>query len=62
MKSIFPYPSSLGTPPVSSDTPTDTYTQAEIDTKDAAVLTTSKDYTDVAAMGGSTPSADIGTI
>ena len=62
MKSIFPYPSSLGTPPESSTTPTDTYTQAEIDTKDANVLSAAKDYTDKAAMGGATPTADIGTI
>ena len=61
MKSIFPYPSSLGTPPESSTTPTDTYTQAEIDSKDATVLSTAKDYTDTALMGGSTPPADTGT-
>ena len=39
---------------------TDTYTQEEIDTKDATVLAEANDYTDKAAMGGATPTADIG--
>lgn len=61
MKSLIPAFSNASVTS-SDDTPIDTYTQNEIDTKDANVLSTSKDYTDVAAMGGSTPSADIGTI
>lgn len=60
MKSIIPAFSNCAVTDTADPGVTDTYTQAEIDAKDATVLSEAKDYTDTAALGGSTPSEDIG--
>lgn len=52
MKSTLPAFSNSSVTESSDPVATDTYTQAEIDTKDANVLSEAKDYTDTAVMGG----------
>ncbi len=62
MKSTLPAFSNGSVTESSDPVVTDTYTQEEIDTKDANVLSEAKAYTDTAALGGSTPTAHTGTI
>lgn len=50
MKSIFPAFSNCNITEEADPGVTDTYTQEEIDAKDAAVLSEAKDYTDKAAQ------------